>query len=205
MLDRVLCRQHEKGLLERERGISDRDLTLLHGFEEGCLNLGGGPIDFVREDQVRKNGTLLDAVGRLSWIEDFRPNDVRGKHVRRKLNPGEARIDRLSEGANREGLRETRNALDQDMASSQQTDQEARDHRFLTHENLRHFVREFAAKLRGLLPTDLQNLQTSCLLVDVHLSLLPAPAAHPELGCGSAPSFPHPAARSRFGPPRIAK
>ena len=89
----------------------------------------------------------LAQAGRFSRIEDFRPENVCGKHVRRKLNPGKARIDRLSEDANRQGLRETRNPFEQDVAAGQQADQEARNHRILTHENLRHFAREFATQL----------------------------------------------------------
>ena len=44
-----------------------RNLALTHGFEQRTLGARGGPVDFVRQHQLRENGTRVEAerVGRL--------------------------------------------------------------------------------------------------------------------------------------------
>jgi hypothetical protein len=51
-------------------------------------------------------------------------------------------VDTGGEGADREGLRKSRNALEQDVAITQETDDEATDKALLTDDHSAHFLRE---------------------------------------------------------------
>ena len=48
LFDGVLGGHDKKGLRQRVGMAADGDVALLHGFEEGALDLGGGSINFVR-------------------------------------------------------------------------------------------------------------------------------------------------------------
>ena len=59
LFKRILRGQNQKRIGERIGLIADRYLPLLHGFQQGALNFRRRAIDFVGEDQVRKNGAEL--------------------------------------------------------------------------------------------------------------------------------------------------
>ena len=65
-----------KGAGEVVGGVADRDAPLLHGFEEGGLDLGGSAVDFVGEEQVGEDGALVDAELAGAVLEDFCTDDV---------------------------------------------------------------------------------------------------------------------------------
>src|SRR5688572_20000957 len=56
----ILGREDQKWLFELESLASDCHLALLHGFEEGALNLGGSTIDFICEDKLGKDRPLFN-------------------------------------------------------------------------------------------------------------------------------------------------
>ena len=59
LLDGVLRRHDEEGIGELEGLITDGHLMLLHGLKQGALHLSWGTVDFVREDEVREDRSLL--------------------------------------------------------------------------------------------------------------------------------------------------
>ena len=59
LLERILRRQNQKRIGERIRLFANRDLPFLHRFEQRALHLGRSAIDFVGEDQVRKERSEL--------------------------------------------------------------------------------------------------------------------------------------------------
>ena len=62
------------------------------------------------------------------------------------MNPGKARGDGIREGLNRQGLRESRQALEQDVSATEQPDEQASDHFLLAHQHLSDLALDQAAK-----------------------------------------------------------
>ena len=69
--------------------------------------------------------------GRFVFLNNVRTGDVGRHKVRSKLDPAEAEVDRLSQGANHQGLRQTGDAFEQAMASGQHGDQKLFQNVFL--------------------------------------------------------------------------
>ena len=87
LFDRVLGRKHPERVLERKGRVGQRDLPLLHRFEQRALRLRGGAIDFVGEQDVGEDRALLDAEDGGLRVVDARAEDVGRHHVRGELNP----------------------------------------------------------------------------------------------------------------------
>jgi len=60
LLDGVLRRQDKEGEVEIVGHASGRHLVLLHGLEQCSLRLWGCPVDLVGQEDVRKNGALMN-------------------------------------------------------------------------------------------------------------------------------------------------
>ena len=54
MLERIFCRDDEKWGGEYESLISDRDLTLFHGFKESRLDFRRSTIDLISKEDIRE-------------------------------------------------------------------------------------------------------------------------------------------------------
>ena len=63
------------------------------------------------------------------------PDEVRGDEVGRELDPPERRVERLREGLDREGLREARDALEEQVAAGEQRHEHALEHRVLADDD----------------------------------------------------------------------
>ena len=59
LLHGVLRRHHEERRGQRVGLASDGDLAFLHALEEGALDLGGGAVDFVGEDEVGEDRPVV--------------------------------------------------------------------------------------------------------------------------------------------------
>ncbi|MPN27392.1 hypothetical protein SDC9_174824 [bioreactor metagenome] len=66
-------------------------------------------------------------------------HQVGGKQIRRKLQAGEIRIERLAQGFDRQRLRQSRNPFDQDVPAGHQRHQQAVDQAFLSGDDPPHF------------------------------------------------------------------
>ena len=109
------------------------DLSLLHGFEQCGLRLGGRAVDFIREDQIAKDRALLEderSAGAFAGI-DLRAGDVARQQVRRELNPRELTLQILRERLDRARLGEAGQAFHQEMAIGEQRDEQLIHHRLL--------------------------------------------------------------------------
>ena len=76
---------------------SGSDLMLLHGLQQGGLRLGWGPVDFVRENDIGKNGPghetqLPPGIG---FAEHLGAGDVRWHEVRRELDARKLKVKNL--------------------------------------------------------------------------------------------------------------
>ena len=118
LLDRVLRRQHPERIVEREGGVGERDLPLLHRLEQRALRLRRRAVDLVGEQDVREDRPLLDAEGRRLRVVDARAEDVGRQQVGRELHALELRRDRLRQGRRRQRLGDAGDALEQQVAAA---------------------------------------------------------------------------------------
>ena len=86
-LDRVLGRQHEERVRDRVRVVADRDLALLHDLEQRALDLRGGPVDLVGQQQVREHGPERGRELAGLLVVDPGPDEVGRDEVGRELDP----------------------------------------------------------------------------------------------------------------------
>ena len=102
----------------------DRDLALLHRFEQGRLCLRWRPVDLVAEEQVgeRRAGPELEGAGAL--VVDRAARDVGRHQIGSELDARELHRADLREGASDQRLRHTRVVLDQDVAVGEQPEQD---------------------------------------------------------------------------------
>ena len=135
LLNRILGRENEKGLLEDEGRSADRYLLFLHRFEQCRLDLRRRAIDLVRKNDIGVDRPFLDreAPGRL--IVDLRADDVRWQQIGRKLNAAERSVDCFRQCSHGQSLRESGDSFQQHVSAGKQTYQEALDHVILTNDS----------------------------------------------------------------------
>ena len=123
VLDRVLRREHDEGHRQIVRHAVDRDLPLLHRFEQRGLRLRRRAVDLVREHDLRDDraGPELEVARPL--VEDRDAGDVAGQEVRRELDALERAADRAGHRLGQHGLADARHVLDQHMAPAEQRDE----------------------------------------------------------------------------------
>ena len=131
-LDRVLGREHEERLRDRERVVPDRHLVLLHHLEQRRLHLGRRAVDLVGEQEVAEDGPELRLEVALVRPVDPRPDEVGRDEVRRELHAVEGASEHRRGRLDRQGLRETRHALDQHVPAGEQADEHPLQHLLLT-------------------------------------------------------------------------
>src|SRR5260370_30402159 len=100
LLDRVLRRDHEKGLRQRPSGAVDRHLALGHRLEQRRLRARHRAVDLVDKYDIREDRALTELELAVLLAEDREPGDVRRLEIRGALDTGERRrFDLLRERA----------------------------------------------------------------------------------------------------------
>jgi hypothetical protein len=106
-------------------------LPLLHGFEQGGLGLGRGPVDLVGQDDVGEQRAFQElelAVPRAAvFLDDFRPGDVGRHQVGSELDAAECQRHALRQGADHQGLGQAGHALQDAVAPAEESDQQLFD------------------------------------------------------------------------------
>ena len=118
LLDRVLRRQHPERIVERERGVGERHLPLLHRLEQRALRLRRRAVDLVGEQDVREDRPLLDPERRRLGVVDARAEDVGRQQVGRELHALELRRDRLRQRRRGQRLGDAGHAFEQQVAAA---------------------------------------------------------------------------------------
>ena len=74
----ILGGHDHKQLGQLVRGSGDSDLALFHGLQQRCLDLGWRAVDFICQDNVAENGSLLEFEYLLITLgkEDFITGNV---------------------------------------------------------------------------------------------------------------------------------
>ena len=117
LFDRVLGRDHHEVLAQIEALAVDRDLALLHGFQQGRLRLGRGAVDFVGQQEVGEDRALHQREGVVLEREEIGAEQVTGQQVRRELDAPELEADARREALREKRLGRARHAFEQDVAA----------------------------------------------------------------------------------------
>ncbi len=133
LFDGVLGGQHHEKIREPVGRAGYRDLPLLHGFQQGGLNLCRRTIDFVGQDQVAEDGARLKAELPLSpfRVVHFRAGHVRWEQVRGELDTSEIGLEEFGQRFDRAGLGKTGQPLHEQIAVGKQADEQTLDDVFL--------------------------------------------------------------------------
>jgi hypothetical protein len=122
--------------------FADGDLPLLHRLEKRALHLGGRAVDFVRQHQVREDGTELGGELAPVLVVDDGADEIGRQEVGRELDEGKLGVDGVAEGADGERLGEAGHALDQQMALREHRHHHALQEMVLADDNLLHLVED---------------------------------------------------------------
>ena len=136
LLDRVLGGHHQERIGQRVGRVADGDLTLLHRLQQRGLHLGRGPVDLVGQHQVGEDRAALGHELALGLVVDDRAHDVGRQQIGRELDALKAHRQRVRQGLDGQGLGQAGHPLQQHVATGEQADQDAVDHRLLTDDDL---------------------------------------------------------------------
>ncbi len=108
--------------------LADGDVLFLHGLKQRGLGLGRRAVDFVREDDLRKDGALLEdelaATGVGIFLNDLGAGDVGRHQVGRELDAAEGEVHRVGQRFDEEGLGQTGNAFEQAVTTGGDGDED---------------------------------------------------------------------------------
>ena len=127
LLDRVLRRHDHKQVCQLVTLVTDRDLALLHRFEQSRLDFRRRTIDFVGKNQVVKQRPFAKFESTLLRAINLRTRQVGRQEVGGKLKTLEISLQAVGQHLDCTCFRQPRRPLDQDMAITQQRDQHAVD------------------------------------------------------------------------------
>jgi hypothetical protein len=147
---------------------TDRHLALLHRFEQRALDLGGGAVDLVGQDDVGEDRALARVELPVALAVDLGSDKIGGQEVGSELNPAELRVDGLGQHRHRQRLGQARDALQQDVPVGQQADQHPFEHVPLAHDDLVHLAQQRPHELAAGLD-HLADLLDICRHKDVPL------------------------------------
>ncbi|MFT6863636.1 MAG: hypothetical protein ACJAVK_002197, partial [Akkermansiaceae bacterium] len=140
LLDGVLSRDDEERSREGKGFGSEGDFALLHRFEEGALDLGGGAVDLVGEEEVGKDGAFVSAEVTGLFVEDLGAEDIGREEVDGELDALEVEMEGLGDGVDEEGLGESGHAFEEEVPGGQEGDDGALDDDILTDDDLANAI-----------------------------------------------------------------
>ena len=128
LLDRVLGREHEERLRKLAGDAVDRHLLLGHRLEERGLRLRHRAVDLVDEEDVREHRSRPELEVAVALVEDREAGDVRRLEIGRALDPRErSAVDAACDRAGEDGLRRSRDVLQQHVAAADERGQDEPD------------------------------------------------------------------------------
>ena len=138
LLDGVHRGEDKERLGQFVSDLSDSDVLFLHRFEQGGLRFGRRAVDFVSEDDLREDGTLLEdkfATASLGvFLNDLGAGDVGRHQIGCELDAAEGKVHRIGEGFDEQSFGEARNTFEQTMTTSGDGDEDLFNHGLLSHD-----------------------------------------------------------------------
>ena len=152
MLDRILRGENPEGLGKDDGLVADRHLAFLHRLQERALHLGGRAIDLVGEEYACDDRSRADVEGSARGTVDLGADQVGRKQVGGELDALEGKVESRRDRANGSGLGEAGHALDEDVSSRQERDDQPLQKASLTnHRTLDMFNESEESGVSGLL------------------------------------------------------
>ena len=141
LFERILRGENKERIGERIGLFADGDLPLLHRFEQRALHFGRRAIDFVGQDQIRKDRAKLGREFAGARIVDERADEIGGQKIGGKLQSLEAGLNAGGQRFDGERFGQAGNAFEQEMTIGEQSEQEPIDQIFLTDDNVADLLR----------------------------------------------------------------
>ena len=123
LVKRVLRGDHKKRLGQGARFAFDADLLLLHGFEQGALRFGAGPVDLVGQQNLGEQGAGVEHKARLGRLVHRHARQVARHQVRGKLHPRKLQAQAFGQGVRQGGFAHAGHVLNQQVAARQHAGQ----------------------------------------------------------------------------------
>ena len=142
LFDRVLGGEHQEGVGQRARFAGQGDLALLHRFEQCRLHLGRGPVDLVGQHEVAEDRSLVHRPIARFGVVNLGANQIGGQQIGRELDAMADSAHRARQRIDRQRLGQPRHALEQNVAVSDQADQQATKQRALADNHALDFGRD---------------------------------------------------------------
>jgi hypothetical protein len=122
-LDRVLRRDHKKQIRQVSSLAIDADLVLAHRFQQRRLRSRRGPVDFVRQQDVRENRPFMKMKLLVALAVNGDADDVGWQQVGRELHALERGGDRFGQRFGQCGFAGAGEILQQHVAAAGQRGQ----------------------------------------------------------------------------------
>ena len=123
--------------------------------EESRLGLGGGAVNFVRENDVGEDGAFDElksaAPGRVRFLENVGAGDVGGHQVGRELNAVKLERHDLRERINDRRFGQTGNAHQEAVTAREDANEQLFDNRFLPDDYFADFGAHFGIGIAQLI------------------------------------------------------
>ena len=97
----------------------DGDLSFLHDFKQGSLGLGGRPVDFIGQEQLREHRAASRRELAAALVIERVAGDVRRHQVGRELDARIAAAEGFCQRPHQQCLAEARHAFDEYMATGE--------------------------------------------------------------------------------------
>lgn len=136
LFDGVLGCDDEEGGGEGVGFVTEGDLALLHGFEEGSLDFWRGAVDLVGEEEVGEDGAFVSTKVTGLFVEDFGAEDIGGEEIDGELDAFEVEVEGFGDGVNEEGLRQAGHSFEEEVAGGEKGDEGAFDDDILADDDL---------------------------------------------------------------------
>ena len=149
LFDRVLCGENQERIGHFEGLSRDGRLFLLHALQKGALHFRRRPVDLVRQHNICKHGSLLHRKAVFGRIVDAGSDYVRGKKIRRELNPGKGPVQALGKRFDRKGLGQTGKSFQKNMPVGQHRRNQTVDQNALTRNDPAHLRFQGTDERRG--------------------------------------------------------
>src|SRR5215471_19149778 len=112
VLDRILGGEHDERPGKLVSFLFDGCVAFGHSLEQRRLGLGGGPVYFIGQYNVGKDGASLELEQTVLLIEDLEAHDIRGQQIRSELDTLKRTVEAPSDRLGECGLAYPRHILD---------------------------------------------------------------------------------------------
>jgi hypothetical protein len=134
--DGILRGQHQERFGKGETPAADAHLSFGHRLQQSGLHLGRCAVDLVGQDDVAEYRPQFDVEGLRRRPPHPGPEDVGGHQVRGELQTTKCAAHHRRHGAHRERLGDARHALQQNVPTGKQADEQPLQHPVLAYHNM---------------------------------------------------------------------